>query len=136
MDALIELGEKLFRRKERKAGSFGYGWSKAAKNTRGSGDCILRQTRKQSASCAIIWRGNIARGTLPFVLLSVTRSPKDCKELAYTADRIARRAPFASEFVAVTDVALQQPNERHRFVGDTLREAGIEAVPMEGSRCG
>lgn len=72
-------------------------------------------------------------GTRGFVqLLSVTRSPKDCKELAYTADRIARRARFASEFVAVTDVALQQQNERHRFVNDTLREAGIEAVPMEG----
>jgi hypothetical protein len=72
-------------------------------------------------------------GTRGFVqLLSVTRSPKDCKELAYTADHIARRAPFASEFVAVTDVALQQQNERHRFVNDTLREAGVEAVPMEG----
>lgn len=72
-------------------------------------------------------------GTRGFVqMLSVTRSPKDCKELAYTADRIARRAPFASEFVAVTDAALQQHNERHRFVNDTLREAGIETVPMEG----
>ena len=72
-------------------------------------------------------------GTRGFVqLLSVTRSPKDCKEFAYTADRIARRAPFASEFVAVTDVALQEHNERHRFVSSTLRDANIEAIPMEG----
>jgi Protein of unknown function (DUF3037) len=72
-------------------------------------------------------------GTRGFVqTLSVSRSPADCKLFAYTAERIARRAPFASEFLAVTDVALQQENERHCFVRDTLREARIETVPMEG----
>jgi len=72
-------------------------------------------------------------GTRGFVqTLSVTRSPGDCKLYAYTADRIAKRAPFASEFLAVTDVALQAENERHRFVRDTLRDSGIEPVPMEG----
>jgi Protein of unknown function (DUF3037) len=72
-------------------------------------------------------------GTRGFVqTLSVTRSPADCKLYAYTADRIAKRAPFASEFLAVTDVALQAENERHRFVRDTLRDSGIEPVPMEG----
>jgi Protein of unknown function (DUF3037) len=72
-------------------------------------------------------------GTRGFVqTLSVTRSPADCKLYAYTADRIAKRAPFASEFLAVTDVTLQAENERHRFVRDTLRDSGIEPVPVEG----
>jgi hypothetical protein len=72
-------------------------------------------------------------GTRGFVqTLSVSRAPADCKLYAYTAARIAARAPFASEYAAVTDVALSEQNERHRFVGDTLRDAGIEPVPMEG----
>ena len=72
-------------------------------------------------------------GTRGFVqTLSVSRSPKDCKELAYSADRIAKKAPFKSEFTAVTDVALQADNLRHRFVSSTLRDAGIEAIPLEG----
>jgi hypothetical protein len=71
-------------------------------------------------------------GTRGFVqTLSVSRAPADCKLLAYTAARMAARAPFATEFAAVTDVALQEGNERHRFVRDTLRDAGIEPVPME-----
>jgi hypothetical protein len=32
----------------------------------------------------------------------------------------------------VTDVHLIGENERHRFVQETLREAGVESVPMEG----
>jgi hypothetical protein len=72
-------------------------------------------------------------GTRGFVqTLSVSRAPADCKLLAYTAARMAARAPFATEFAAVTDVALQEGNERHLFVRDTLRDAGIEPVPMEG----
>jgi hypothetical protein len=71
-------------------------------------------------------------GTRGFVhTFSVSRSPMDCKALAYTADRIARRAPFPSEFTAVTDVELQpDQNQRHRFVRDTLRDAGIETLSM------
>jgi hypothetical protein len=71
-------------------------------------------------------------GTRGFVqTLSVSRAPNDCKVLAYTAERIARRAAFASEFTAVTDVALQpESNQRHRFVRDTLRDAGINALDM------
>lgn len=76
------------------------------------------------------YRHNETRGFVQ--TLSVSRSPADCKLYAYTADRIARRAPFKSEFAAVTDVPLEIANERHRFVRDTLRDAGIEAVPMEG----
>ena len=72
-------------------------------------------------------------GTRGFVqTLSVSRAPGDCKNYAYTADRIAKRAGFASEFAAVTDVALQPGNDRHQFVSDTLREVGIEPVPLEG----
>jgi hypothetical protein len=72
-------------------------------------------------------------GTRGFVqTLSVSRTPSDCKLYAYTAVRIAARAPFASEFAAVTDIPLLPDNERHRFVGETLRDAGIQSVPMEG----
>jgi hypothetical protein len=72
-------------------------------------------------------------GTQGFVqTLSVTRAPADAKLLAYTAARIAGKARFASEFAAVTDVPLLEGNERHQFVRDTLRDAGIEPVPMEG----
>ncbi len=72
-------------------------------------------------------------GTRGFVqALSVSRAPADAKLYAYTAQRMATRAPFASEFTAVTDVALQPDVDRHRFVRDTLRDAGIEPIPMEG----
>jgi hypothetical protein len=47
-------------------------------------------------------------------------------------DRIAKRAPFGSEFTAVTDVVLQPENGRQQFVSSTLRDARIEAVPLEG----
>lgn len=41
------------------------------------------------------------------------------------------RAPWKSEFAAVTDVELTDGNLRHNFVRDTLRDAGIEPVPMD-----
>jgi hypothetical protein len=63
--------------------------------------------------------------------ISVSRSPMACKEYAYTAQYIAPRAE--SEFAAITDVPLDNGNLRHRFVRDTLRDAGIEPIPMEGS---
>ena len=64
--------------------------------------------------------------------LSVSRSPMACKEYAYTAQYIAPRAAFKSEFAAITDLPLDNGNLRHRFVRDTLRDAGIEPIPMEG----
>ncbi len=76
------------------------------------------------------YRRNGTRGYVQ--TLSVSRTPADCKLYAYTAARIAARAPFASEFAAVTDVPLLPENERHCFVRDTLRDAGIDPVPMEG----
>ena len=72
-------------------------------------------------------------GTRGFVqTLSVSRSPADAKLLAYTAKRVHDIGRFASEFTAVTDVALSAETERHRFVRDTLRDAGVEPVPMDG----
>lgn len=32
----------------------------------------------------------------------------------------------------MTDIHLIAENERHRFVPETLRDAGVETVPMEG----
>jgi len=72
-------------------------------------------------------------GTRGFVqTLSVSRAPADCKNFAYTVDRIASSAAFGTEFTAVTDVPLLRDNARHQFVGNTLRGSGIEAVPLEG----
>lgn len=69
-------------------------------------------------------------GTRGFVhTISVTRAPNDCAVLAHNAQMIAKRAPFASEFTAVTDVALEpEHHDRHRFVRDTLRDAGISSL--------
>ncbi len=75
------------------------------------------------------YRRNGTRGYVQ--TLSVSRAPADCKLYGYTAARIAARAPFASEFAAVTDVPLLPENERHRFVRDTLRDAGIEPVGVD-----
>ena len=72
-------------------------------------------------------------GTRGFVqTLSVTRAPADAKLLAYTAERVTAKASLKTEFAAVTDVALNPANDRHRFVRDTLRDVGIEPVPLEG----
>jgi hypothetical protein len=38
----------------------------------------------------------------------------------------------AGKFTAVTDVHLVAENERHQFVRETLRDAGVEAAPLEG----
>jgi len=72
-------------------------------------------------------------GTRGFVhTLSVTRAPQDAKTLSYNVKHIAEKARYHTEFAAVTDVALSRDNDRHRFVLDTLREVGVEPVPMEG----
>ncbi|HKM67079.1 MAG TPA: DUF3037 domain-containing protein [Candidatus Acidoferrum sp.] len=71
-------------------------------------------------------------GTRGFVqTLSVSRAPGDVKSLAYTVERI-RGKVATSEFTAVTDVLLTAENERHQFVRETLRDVGVEAVPLEG----
>src|SRR5437667_7318164 len=69
------------------------------------------------------YRTNGTRGYVQ--TLSVSRAPMACKEYAYTAQHIAPRAAFKSEFAAITDVPLDDGNLRHRFVRDPLRDAGI-----------
>lgn len=71
-------------------------------------------------------------GTRGFVhTLSVTRAPSMAQNFAYTSGRIAATSPWKSEFAAVTDVELSDSNLQHRFVRDTLRDAGIEPVPLD-----
>ena len=73
-------------------------------------------------------------GTRGFVQLSFRHPRTDrCQDCSRThAERITAKATLKTEFAAVTDVALNAGNDRHRFVRDTLRDAGIEPVPMEG----
>jgi hypothetical protein len=72
-------------------------------------------------------------GTRGFVhTLSVTRAPQDAKSLSYNVKHIAEKARYHTEFTAVTDIALSRDNDRHSFVLDTLREVGVEPVPVEG----
>jgi Protein of unknown function (DUF3037) len=71
-------------------------------------------------------------GTRGFVqTLSVSRAPGEVKSWAYTVEAIRKKAA-ASEFLTVTDVPLLAENTRHRFVRETLREAGVETAPLEG----
>ncbi|HKW63240.1 MAG TPA: DUF3037 domain-containing protein [Candidatus Acidoferrum sp.] len=71
-------------------------------------------------------------GTRGFVhTLPVRRAPGETKNLAYTAGRISSKAPWKSEFAAITDVELSDRIPVHRFVRDTLRDAGIEPVPLD-----
>lgn len=71
-------------------------------------------------------------GTHGFVhTLPVRRAPELTRNLAYTADRISSKAPWKSEFAAVTDVALSDGIPLQRFVREALREAGIEPVTLD-----
>jgi len=75
------------------------------------------------------YRRNGIRGFVQTLLAN--RASGEVKNLAYTAERIAAKAPWKSEFTAVTDVELMDGNLHHRFVRDTLRDAGIEPVPLD-----
>lgn len=75
------------------------------------------------------YRRNGTRGFLH--TLSVSRAPGDAKVLAYTAERIAAKASLKTEFAAITDLALKGESDRDRFVDRTLRDAGIEPVPLD-----
>jgi len=77
-----------------------------------------------------LYRRNGTRGYVQ--LLSVSRSPVDCKNHAYNARCIANGSTYHSEFAAVTDVVLLPQNPRQRFVRGTLLDAGIEPIPLEG----
>src|SRR5260370_5895936 len=67
------------------------------------------------------YRRNGTRGYVQ--TLSVSRAPTDCKLYAYTAARIANRAPFPSEFGADTDISLLPANGRQRFFRESFRDA-------------
>lgn len=70
-------------------------------------------------------------GTQGFLhALSVSRTPGDAKGIAYTAEHIAAKASLKTEFAAITDIDLGEQNDRNRFVDRTLREAGVEPIPL------
>lgn len=75
------------------------------------------------------YRRNGTRGFLH--TLSIARAPGDAKSFAYTSERIAAHSALKTEFVAITDVELREQNERDLFVSRTLRDAGIEPVPLD-----
>lgn len=75
------------------------------------------------------YRRNGTRGFLH--TLSVSRAPGDAKVLAYTAERIAAKASLKTEFAAITDIELTEQSDRNRFVDRTLRDAGVEPVPLD-----
>lgn len=75
------------------------------------------------------YRRNDTRGfvhTLP-----VRRAPGEAKNLAYTAGRISSKAPWKSEFAAVTDVELSDRIPLHRFVRDAPGDACIEPIALD-----
>lgn len=75
------------------------------------------------------YRRNGTRGFLQ--TLSVSRTPGDAKSLAYTFEEIAAKSALKTEFAAITDIALTDRSDRDRFVERTLRDAGIEPVPLD-----
>jgi len=75
------------------------------------------------------YRRNGTRGFLQ--TLSVSRQPGEVRSLAYNFEHIRNKVP-ASEFTAITDVPLLAENMSHRFVRETLRDVGAEAIPLEG----
>src|SRR5689334_10203542 len=71
-------------------------------------------------------------GTRGFVhTVPIRRAPELTRNLAYTADHISSKAPWKSEFAAVTDVKLSDEIPPQRFALDALRGAGIEPVPLD-----
>jgi Protein of unknown function (DUF3037) len=71
-------------------------------------------------------------GTHGFIqALSVSRSPADSKGIAHTFGDIAAKSSLKTELTVVTDIDLKVQNDRNRFVDRTLRDAGIEPVPLD-----
>jgi hypothetical protein len=75
------------------------------------------------------YRRNGTRGFIQ--TLSVSRSPADAKGIAYTFEGIAAKSSLKTEFTVVTDINLKEQNDRNRFADPTLRDAGIEPVPLD-----
>lgn len=71
-------------------------------------------------------------GTRGFVhALSVSRAPVASKGISHTWEAIAAKSALKTEFTVVTDIDLKEQNDRNRFVDRTLRDAGIEPVPLD-----
>jgi hypothetical protein len=71
-------------------------------------------------------------GTHGFIqTLSVSRSPADSKGIAHTFGDIAAKSSLKTELTVITDMDLKVSNDRNRFVDRTLRDAGIEPVPLD-----
>jgi hypothetical protein len=64
--------------------------------------------------------------TRAFRLARAKRRQRD----AYTAERIAAKASLKTEFAALTDIDLTEQSDRNRFVDRTLRDAGVEPIPL------
>jgi hypothetical protein len=75
------------------------------------------------------YRRNGMRGFIH--TLSVSRAPGESKGIAYTWEAIAAKSAHKTEFAVVTDIDLREQNDRNRFVDRTLRDAGIEPVPLD-----
>jgi hypothetical protein len=75
------------------------------------------------------YRRNGTRGFIQ--ALSVSRAPGDAKGIAHTFEAIAAKSSLKTEFAAITDIDLKENNDRNRFVDRTLRDAGIEPVPLD-----
>jgi len=75
------------------------------------------------------YRRNGTRGFIQ--TLSVSRAPGDAKGIAHTFEAITAKSTLKTEFAAITDIALTDQNDRDRFVNRTLRDAGIEPVPLD-----
>jgi hypothetical protein len=75
------------------------------------------------------YRRNGTRGFIQ--TLSVSRAPADAKGIAHTFEDIAAKSSLKTEFAAITDIDLKESNDRNRFVDRTLRDAGIEPVPLD-----
>ena len=94
--------------------------------------CAPRNSPSPAIPCALITATAATARAVSCKRFPSPARPADAKLLAYTAERIIAKAALKTEFAAVTDVTLNPTNDRHRFVRDTLREAGIEPIPMEG----
>jgi hypothetical protein len=75
------------------------------------------------------YRRNGTRGFIQ--TLSVSRAPADAKGIAHTFENIAAKSSLKTEFATITDIDLKESNDRNRFVDRTLRDAGIEPVPLD-----
>ena len=75
------------------------------------------------------YRRNGTRGFIQ--TLSVSRAPGDAKGIAHTFEAITAKSTLKTEFAAITDIDLKENNDRNRFVDRTLRDAGIEPVPLD-----